>query len=293
MYSIIKNGDITSIRRPNFLLIQMNLEKQMNVFNKHDIYKGDLPIFKGGTSSKLLNSIIKSNLYELFPESSSPEVASFSLGGDEVMRRIDNFSKKIFQNCFVRRCSVAVISEIGIDPYSIILDTPRIRCVPNLSMDEPLPVLMYGAHRDTWYGEPQCQINVWIPIYDVDESKSFEFYPDYFGSPIVNSSDTFNLNVEIDPKTCTNSHPVPLENILGSRYKFSAAAGDNLLFSAAHLHGTTRNSSGLDRYALQFRLVYKRDMVDGYGAPNVDNRSTGSTAIFMHPVESWITAGTS
>jgi hypothetical protein len=50
-----------------------------------------------------------------------------------------------------------------------------------------------------------------------------------------------------------------------------------LIFSAAQLHSTVPNTSGRTRFSIDFRTVSLMDLETGRGAPNIDNRSTGTT----------------
>ena len=54
-------------------------------------------------------------------------------------------------------------------------------------------------------------------------------------------------------------------------------AGGVILFSAAHLHETVPNTSGLARYSVDFRTIHFDDVVSHQGARNVDSRCTGTT----------------
>jgi hypothetical protein len=49
------------------------------------------------------------------------------------------------------------------------------------------------------------------------------------------------------------------------------------LFSAAQLHGTVPNTSGVARYSIDFRTVHLDEVAAHDGAPNVDTRCTGTT----------------
>ena len=50
-----------------------------------------------------------------------------------------------------------------------------------------------------------------------------------------------------------------------------------MLFSAAQLHSTVPNTSGLTRYSIDFRTVHLDDVWNKCGAANVDSASTGTT----------------
>jgi hypothetical protein len=50
-----------------------------------------------------------------------------------------------------------------------------------------------------------------------------------------------------------------------------------ILFSAAQLHETVPNTSGLARYSVDFRTVHRGDAAARRGAANLDSRCTGTT----------------
>ena len=70
-----------------------------------------------------------------------------------------------------------------------------------------------------------------------------------------------------------------LDAEVGEPFTFEAEAGSLLLFSAAHLHRTCAHSSGRTRYSVDFRVVHLGEHAAGMGAPDVDNRSTGSALV--------------
>ncbi len=57
---------------------------------------------------------------------------------------------------------------------------------------------------------------------------------------------------------------------------FSCKRAENLLFSGAHFHATRPQTEDTTRFSLDFRVVHLDDVRARRGAPNVDNRSTGS-----------------
>ena len=48
-------------------------------------------------------------------------------------------------------------------------------------------------------------------------------------------------------------------------------------FSAAQMHSTVPNTSGLTRYSIDFRTVHLDDAWGRIGAPNIDSACTGTT----------------
>lgn len=52
--------------------------------------------------------------------------------------------------------------------------------------------MLWHPHRDTWYSAPQCQLNWWIPIYDIESENAMAFHPRYWSEPVRNDSNGYN-----------------------------------------------------------------------------------------------------
>lgn len=161
-------------------------------------------------------------------------------------------------------------NELAFDPL-------RLRCVLHDNHLNEAAKLAYSAHRDTWYGNPQCQINFWIPLQDVTAESSFMFYPEYFNQPLANTSGSFSYAEWKEKRGWqgSKSHapvafPAALSEPAGGQ-AFAARAGEIIIFSAAQLHGTVKNSSNTTRFSIDFRAVHLEDFAKGLGAPNADN----------------------
>ncbi len=179
-----------------------------------------------------------------------------------------------------RRAMADVMAALGFDAAEFLFDDLRLRCVMNNGHLNTGAAKAYALHRDTWYGNPQSQINFWIPLHDVDASMAFTFYPEYFARAIDNTSHGFDFLAWIEKTGWQGSKNVPDNDYPratarpdGGGVTFSARAGDVIVFSAAHLHETTPNASGLTRFSLDFRAVHRDDHASGRGAPNADNGS--------------------
>jgi hypothetical protein len=86
------------------------------------------------------------------------------------------------------------MSEHGFSPEANALDSARLRAVTDHGHENPLAAAAYTAHRDTWYANPQAQINWWIPLFDVSEGETFAFFPLYFDKPVANDSAAFDYD---------------------------------------------------------------------------------------------------
>lgn len=181
----------------------------------------------------------------------------------------------------------AYLIEKGLDPRTTYFDLPRLRVVPHSDYLSAGVSYAYKAHRDIWYSSPTAQINWWLPIWDVSPERSMAFFANYWDRAMPNTSADFDYSewVKIGRTLATSQisqdtrkHPLPLEPITPEEeFRFGAAMGDAVVFSASQLHATVPNTSGATRFSTDFRTVNIEDLRNGRGGPNIDSRASGST----------------
>jgi hypothetical protein len=145
----------------------------------------------------------------------------------------------------------------------------------------------FHPHRDTWYSAPFCQVNWWMPIYELNAENCMAIHPHYFSRALKNGSRDYNYhkwnlesrqNAAQHVKTDTRVQPRPEEPLeLDPQIRLLCPVGGAYLFSAANLHSTVPNTSNVPRYSIDFRTVHLADVLGKMGAPNVDSECTGTT----------------
>lgn len=183
------------------------------------------------------------------------------------------------QEPLFRNIALQLLQDLGLSTKGLRLDLVRLRAVaPGLEdIDAAAPV--FYPHRDTWYGNPKCQINAWIPLQDVDQNNSFRFYLDHFETGIANDSKHFSANsfrgfgkVAPAERCC---YPRAQTTPRGKVHDVCIKNGEVLLFSAAHLHQTLPNQTDRVRFSVDFRFFYQHHLTTEAGAPDPDNQSRG------------------
>lgn len=174
------------------------------------------------------------------------------------------------------------LAGLGLPLEEFAIDRFRLRSVSPGAHHQPEAAAVFYAHRDTWYANPQAQINLWMPLHDVSGQDSFQFFPEFFDRAVANDSETFDFDRFVAVGGFQNSaarsaHPRWLVDQPVPGQPVELKAGHCLLFAAAHLHGTLPNLSQQVRFSIDLRLVHKEDHACGRGAPNADNRSRGSS----------------
>jgi len=147
----------------------------------------------------------------------------------------------------------------------------------------------FHLHRDTWYSAPMCQINWWLPVFELRQCNGMVLHPRHFDSPVPNTSSSFDYQQWKRTGRVAASHQVRSDDRPQPRATAPVAedgplvlipeAGGIMAFSAAHLHGTLPNSSGVTRYSIDFRTVTAMDVRGFAGARNVDSLCSGSTML--------------
>lgn len=188
----------------------------------------------------------------------------------------------------------ALLIALGWDPAHARVDQPRLRAVTPDGHLVPEALAAYRFHRDSWYANPRAQINLWMPLWPVDDASSMSILPAYFATALPNTSGDFDL-VEWERQggfqafdrpvrsTQPHPHPVPPPDRAGE-WRVAVDADAMLLFAGGHLHGAVPLGGRHTRFTVEIRAVDLRDVADGLGAPDPDNASRGSTLGTMRPL---------
>lgn len=180
-----------------------------------------------------------------------------------------------------------LLLDFGCDPHLTYFDVPRLRSAMPSSYLTSGIAYAFHPHRDTWYSAPFCQVNWWLPIYELTKDNCMAFHLRYWSEALRNSSSAYDYtrwkaesrntaaqhvgsDTRVQPKAQEPLDPDPQIRLL-------VQPGGAILFSAAHLHSTVPNTSGLVRYSLDFRTVDLADARAFHGAPNLDSACTGTT----------------
>ena len=181
----------------------------------------------------------------------------------------------------------AVLADLGCDLAKTYFDVPRMRTSTSDGYLTSGIAYAFHPHRDTWYSAPMCQLNWWIPIYDIREDNCMAFHPRYWDQPVRNGSKRYNYqdwnkesrqNAAKHVKVDTREQPKAEESIeLSPQVRLLVPVGGIIAFSAAQLHSSVPNTSGVTRFSIDFRTVHLDDAQACIGATNIDSACTGTT----------------
>ena len=193
-----------------------------------------------------------------------PETVFTHLPVEEFAKTVEKVKNEFTNSLYSKELIHEFLIEMDSDPKEYFFDVPRIRIVPNYDYLHTGVSYAYAPHRDTWYGGPTYIINHWVPVLPIKPEVSMAVWPNYFSTPVHNSSQNFDItywdkvqrkkaveNIKVESRP----HPLPLEEInTESELRIAGSPGDIMIFSGSHLHGTVPNKTNRTRFSIDFRV---------------------------------------
>ncbi|MGE3166568.1 MAG: hypothetical protein AB7O52_16835 [Planctomycetota bacterium] len=260
--------------------------KATDEVRRQRLYDGQIFIFSETPSTLALTEHARAMIEAAFP-GKDPRYAQFDMPVEEYVSVVAPLKPKFIHNDKTKQLVRAVLQDFQCDLDRTYQDVPRLRMVTSDAYLTSGVGYAHHMHRDVWYSAPQCQLNWWLPIYEIESECSMSFHPHYWTQAIKNGSSDFNYyewnavgrkDAATQIKTDTRKQPKPLEDIdPDPQVRFVVPPGGLVLFSGAQAHATVPNNCGFTRYSIDFRTVNIDDVIAKRGAPNIDNASTGTS----------------
>jgi hypothetical protein len=252
------------------------------------LFSGDVFCWRARPSSLALISLAREMLAEAFAPL-DPETAQHSLDVEKFAAILSVVKPRFIHD---PRCKVLIprlLADLGCDPADTFFDVPRLRSATSDGYLNSGIAYAFHLHRDTWYSAPMCQINWWLPVFELRQCNGMVIHPRYFDLAVANTSSSFDYQqwqrtgrVAASQQVRGDDRPQPRATAPVAEdgpLVLIPESGGIMAFSAAHLHGTLPNSSGVTRYSIDFRTVTATDVRNLAGATNMDSRCSGSTML--------------
>lgn len=233
------------------------------------LFGGALVVFAGLPPVQRLVRYVRGLLQEIF-ETDDPPTAESRLAAGEYRRLAVRARNRVGTDQALARHWRDVLAAVGYRQESTWFDRIRLRVVPSRTDIDHRRLKALPAHRDTWGSGIMAQINWWLPLYALHETRTMLLWPEAFRDPVANNSAEWDFD---EFKHAERGYP--LLPVAEACPRWSATPvliepGEVLAFSAAHLHAGARDASGLTRFGIDSRTVSEDDRRSGRGAPNVD-----------------------
>ena len=267
----------------NTVMFDKNIDDEQR---RRDLYEGQIFVYSSTSATSALCQLARDMSEEAFAPY-HPVEAQHHLSVEKYIEIL-----KVLKPAFIHhpRCKELIrqiLEEKQCDLDRIYFDVPRLRTSTSDQYLTTGLAYAFKPHRDTWYSTPQCQLNWWLPVYDIEPDNCMAFHTHYWDNPLKNSSEEFNYldwtNIgrkaaQHQRKVDTRRQSEALEPIkLDPELRIVPEPGGLMVFSAAHLHSSVPNISGKTRFSIDFRTVHLDELNTNRGAPNLDSACRGTT----------------
>lgn len=250
------------------------------------LYAGDVFVYSPTAASLEFCEFARRMIREAFA-GRDPEHAQHDMPVAEFAAVLAELKPRFIHHPESKRLIRAMLLAHGCSGQDTYFDVPRLRSSTSNGYLTTGIAYAFHPHRDTWYSAPLCQLNWWMPVFDVAPDNVVAFHPQHWDQPLANSSagydyQRWNATSRFDAAkhigTDTREQPKPLEPVAAEPdFRIVAPVGGVMIFSGAQLHSSVPNTSGRTRYSIDFRTVHRGDAEAFHGAPNVDSRCTGTS----------------
>ncbi|MGY1711356.1 hypothetical protein ACI8AC_17805 [Geodermatophilus sp. SYSU D00758] len=253
---------------------------------REQLFRGQLFVQSASLGALALVEHARDMIEEAFG-ALDPRTAQDHMAVEDYAALLAELKPKFIHHPRSKDCIRQMLTELGADPGKTYFDVPRMRTSTSHGYLTSGIAYAFHPHRDTWYSAPMCQLNWWLPIYEVESGNVMAFHPRYWDEAVPNSSNEYDYyewnetsrkdaakhitsDTRNQPKATVSLDPDPQIRIV-------APPGGTLIFSAAQLHSSVENLTGKTRFSIDFRTVHLDDVVARRGARNIDSACTGTT----------------
>ena len=253
---------------------------------RQGLYDGQLYVFSPTPGSLALVELARDLIHKAFG-ALDPLKAQYEMPVEKYVAILTELKPTFIHHPKSKECIQQILRDFGCDPDKVYFDVPRMRTSTSDAYLTSGIAYAFHPHRDTWYSAPYCQLNWWMPIYEIESGNSMAFHPRYWTHPVKNGSREYNYDewnkvgrkvAAQQIKSDTRKQPHAEEPLdLDPQIRIIAKPGGILIFSGAQMHSSVPNTTGNTRFSIDFRTVHIDDVKSLTGAPNIDSECTGTT----------------
>jgi hypothetical protein len=253
---------------------------------RQELYAGQLYVYTARQSTRKLIGLARRLCEEAFAPF-HPQQAQDHMSVERYVEILKSLKPTFIHHPEAKKLLTEILLEFGCDPQKTYMDLPRLRTVTHSGYLTSGLGYAFKPHRDTWYSTPMCQLNWWLPVYDIEPDNSMAFHPAYWSRPVQNSSNEFNYQdwnktgraqAASQGKKDNRRQSEALEELqLDPQHRLICETGGMIVFSAAQVHSTVPNTSNNTRFSIDFRTVHLDELGGNRGAANIDSESSGTT----------------
>lgn len=160
---------------------------------RKELYHGSIFEISPTPSSLSLCQLARDLIQEAFAPL-DPFDLHEKLPAEECARVLAVLKPKFIHHPKAKEHVVGMLRESGCDMERTYFDVPRLRTAfPGDYLKSGI-AYAFHPHRDTWYSAPLCQINWWMPVFDLTAENCMAIHPHYWSKPLKNGSSQYNYH---------------------------------------------------------------------------------------------------
>jgi hypothetical protein len=252
---------------------------------REQLYEGQLVVLSPRKSALAFSQFAKELIKDAFAPL-DPETAQHHLPVEKYAQILGTLKPTFIHHPESKKYLKDILCECGCDLDKTYYEVPKLRSSTSDGYLTTGIAYAWHPHRDTWTAAPPCQINWWIPVYELSSDNAMTFFPQYWDRPVKNSSSGYNYYLwnkqhrgqHVTKYLKEDPRPVPRPTEAIStvpEIRLICPVGGMILFSGAHLHASVPNTSHRTRFSFDFRTVQLDDVAAKRGAPNIDSQCKG------------------
>jgi hypothetical protein len=250
------------------------------------LFAGDLLVFGRRDSVLAFARFAQAMVAEAFAPL-DPLTAQRQLTVEKFAEILGELKPRFIHAAESKRHIQMILEDFGCDAEATYFDVPRLRSSTSDNYLTTGIAYAWHPHRDTWYSAPACQVNWWMPVYELESENTMAIHPAYWNTAVPNDSARYNYyewnklhrGEAVAKLTKSDARPLPRPTgpiALEPQIRPVCPVGGIVLFSGAQLHSSVPNTSGKTRYSIDFRVVNLHDAAALRGAPKTDEACTGT-----------------
>ncbi len=237
------------------------------------IFAGRILIFDALPSVRELVGAARGLLEDIFG-GAFPPTAFETFGHEEYRRRLKRARSRFMNSDVISSLYREAILSAGADLETTYIDKLALRCSPPYEAEYAPGFGALPPHRDSWGSGLDCQINWWLPFYEIAEGRTMAIFPRCFNRHVRNDSAGWDWR----RATTEPDYPILPSALQPPDWREAVHVvippGSLMAFSGSHLHATVRNATGQARISSDTRTVDLAHLQAGRGAPNADRGNT-------------------
>jgi hypothetical protein len=158
---------------------------------RRQLYKGQLFVFSPNKSSLALCKVAHELAQEAFAPY-HPREAHNHLPVEKYVEILSVLKPRFIHHPRCKELIRNLFLQMACDLGRTYFDVPRLRTMAPRDYLTAGLAYAFHPHRDTWFSAPPCQLNWWIPVYDIQPENTMAFHPRYWNQPVRNSSRDYN-----------------------------------------------------------------------------------------------------